>query len=219
MDNFYNPNNVIHIIHGIKLDDYFNSGLIEEKKIIKFGYIGYLDDVHKGLGVLLNAIELILEEKSNLNLFFEFCGDGPLKSKLKDLEKKYPEFIKYNGYISNDLISNYYKNLDVFLFSSRREPFPRTLMKALASRLIIISSKTIGSVELLKGKKFGFFVDRFSPEAFKKRILEVYDLWVKDYSKFQELKDSAKEYVFQNYSTSKEIEMFKTLIKKCAKEI
>lgn len=219
MDNFYNPDNVIHIVHGIKLDDYANTGVNREKKLVKFGYIGYLDDVHKGLGVLLNAIDSLLEENKDLNIFFEFCGDGPLKSKLITLERKYPEFIKYYGYISNDLISDYYKRLDGFLFSSRREPFPRTLMEALASRLLVISSKTIGSVELLKDKEFGFFIDDFSPRAFKEKIIEVYNLWVNDYAKFQELQNSAKEFVFQNYSTSREIEMFKLLIERFGKEI
>lgn len=213
LDNFYKPKKVIYIVHGINLDKYIeNKAEKERKDLLKFCYIGHIDDVHKGVGILLQGIEKFLEKEKDLKIFFEFCGTGPLSSKLNDLEKRYPKFVKYHGYISNEKIHKYYKRNDVFLFSSRREPFPRSIMEALAAGLIIISSKTVGSIELLKGQKFGFFLQDLTPKAIEEKIQEIYNLWKTDRNEFRELQRTAKEYVFQNYSFSRELNMFRALI-------
>ena len=213
LSKFYKHDKVIHIIHGIDLSKYKDNGFkLKTQNLLKFIYIGYLDDVHKGIGVLANSIDELLKENNNLNIFFEFCGMGPLDSRIKDLEKKYPNFVKFHGYVSNELISNYYKKGDVFLFTSRAEPFPRSLMEALGAGLIIISNKTIGSIELLKGQEFAFFLKNLSTKSIKKKILEVYSIWIQNRKKFNELKNNAKNYVFENYSFNRELEMFRRFV-------
>ena len=213
LENFYNPKSIIHITHGIELEKYKNNG--KEKKrsdILNFIYVGYLDDVHKGVGVLIKGIEQFLEKYRDLKIFFEFCGMGPLERKIKELEQRYPKFVKFHGYISNEDIPKYYKSADVYLFTSRQEPFPRVLMEALAANHIIICTKTIGSYELLNGKEFAFFIQKLNPELISEKILEVYELWINNQQKFKNLQKLSKEFVFQNYSTSIEIKMFKDLI-------
>jgi len=75
LENFYKPNRVNHIIHGVELEDYQQSETYEKSvDVLKFIYVGHLDDVHKGLGVLINAIIDLLEKKDNLPVFFEFIS-------------------------------------------------------------------------------------------------------------------------------------------------
>ncbi len=216
LQNFYQPESVTHIIHGIKLDDYVDSEEEEKKKkdVVKFLYVGQLIDIPKGFGVLLNGITQFLEENKNLKFYFEFCGLGPLKTKLEELQHQFPSYLKYHGYVSNDLIPEIYKRNDVLLFSSRREPFPRVIMEALAGRLVIMSSKTIGSVELLKGEEFAFFLNELTPIEIKKKMLEIYRLWDTNFQKFSRLQNLAKVYVFKNYSHDIELEGFRALIEK-----
>ncbi|MFX0010845.1 MAG: glycosyltransferase family 4 protein [Candidatus Hermodarchaeota archaeon] len=213
LENFYEPDKISHIIHGIDLNPYIDDVFkAKSDDILKFIYIGYLDDIHKGINVLVHALDEFLAEYKSLKVNFEFCGMGPLEDKIKALEINYPNNIKFNGYVRNDLIPDYYKKSDVFLFTSRVEPFPRTLMESLAAGLLVICSKTIGSIELLKGKEFGYFIDNLNQKAIKEKILEVYKLWESNPIKFRKLQKSAKNFVFQNYSTSREIKMFKSLI-------
>lgn len=215
LTNFYDKKKVFHIIHGINLDDYKGDNFSKKNNnLLNFVYIGYLDDVHKGIGILLKALDEFLIENQNLKVRFEFCGMGPLEPKLKAIVEKYPNLVKFNGYISNEKISDYYKKNDVYLFTSRSEPFPRVLMEALASNELIICSKTIGSNELLNGKKFAFFIEDLTSELIKEKILEIYNLWNSKPEEFKQLQVSAKKFVFDNYSFSKELEMFKTLIEK-----
>ena len=219
LENFFKQDKITHIIHGIELDN-FRKDKIEKGRedTLNFIYVGYLDNIHKGVGVLLNGIEKTLEKYKNCNMFFEFCGIGPLEEKLKKLEDNYPQYIRYYGHVDYDKIPKFYSKNDVFLFSSRREPFGRVIIEALASNLIIICSKTIGSVEILKGKEFAFFIEDLTSESFQKKICEIYDLWKSDRLRFKELQKSARNFAIQNYSFTKEVEMFKDLFNNLIKK-
>ncbi|MFX1480451.1 MAG: glycosyltransferase family 4 protein [Promethearchaeota archaeon] len=213
LDKFYDPQKVRHIIHGVQLENYRQKTINKDPiDVLKFVYIGYLDDIHKGVKVLLAGIEKFIEHNHPKDVFFEFCGMGPLESHLKALEDKYPQYVRFNGYISYDDIEKYYQKNDVFLFSSRQEPFPRVLMEALAAKSVIICSKTIGSVELLKGKEFAFFIKELNPLEISEKILEVYELWKKDHVFFKNLQTLAQEFAIKTHSSTIEINMFKDWI-------
>lgn len=215
LENFYNPNRITHIIHGVELSNFVSKSIdYTGKKSLHFIYVGHLDDTHKGVGVLLKAIEELLVEKKNIKIVFEFCGAGPLEPRLINLQKRFPEFILYNGYISNDQIADFYKKNDIFLFTSRREPLGRVIIEALASKLVIICTLTYGSIEILKKQDFAFFIHNLTPQAIKEKILEVYNLWDTDQIKIEDLQESAKNYALQNYSLIIELEKFKILFNK-----
>ncbi|MHA1284819.1 MAG: glycosyltransferase family 4 protein [Promethearchaeota archaeon] len=215
LQKFYKKEQVFHIIHGINLEHFIAPKIVEEKKDrLNYLYIGYYDDVHKGMAALLKALEILLKKNRNLKIHFEFCGTGPLESYLNRLVNQFPEFIKNNSYIPNKDIHNYYLKNDVLLFTSRREPFGRILVEALGAGLIIISSKTIGSIELLRGKEFAFFLNELTPNEIANRIKEVYDLWNSNFQQFQKLQQKARDYVVNNFSFEIELQMFKELIDK-----
>jgi len=90
-------------------------------------------------------------------------------------------------------------------------------MEGLAGNLIILSSKTIGSIELLKKNEFAFFIRSLTSEAIKEKIYEIYDLWVKNPEKFRYLQEKAKEYVFEFHSFNAELKSFKNLIDEISK--
>jgi glycosyltransferase involved in cell wall biosynthesis len=217
LDRFYQPERVIQIVHGINLKKFLINVEKKDRKTLNFCYIGYLDDVHKGIGVLVQAIELLLETHQDLNIKFEICGMGPLADTVQKLADTFPNQINYYGYVDNSEIPNYYKKNDVYLFTSRTEPFPRTIMEALVSGLIIIASKTIGSLELLKGKKFGFFIQDLNPKSIKDEILKVYKIWNQNPKKIENLQQKAKDFVIDNYSFEYELNSFENLIKKISK--
>ena len=213
LENFYKPYRVNHIIHGIELGDYQQSETNEKSRnVLNFIYVGHLDDVHKGLGVLIKAIRTLLEEKSKLLIFFEFCGRGPLEQKIRGLEADYPKYVKFHGYVHNDIVHEYYKKSDIFLFTSRREPFGRVLIEALAAKLLIICSKTYGSIEVLRNKEFAFFLNDLNSENMKNKIELLYKLWRENPNKLDQLQQLAKDYAFEKYSFTIELEMFKNIL-------
>ncbi|MFX0083691.1 MAG: glycosyltransferase family 4 protein [Candidatus Hodarchaeota archaeon] len=212
LENFYDSKRVFHITHGIELGDYLDFKIEEKNEnILKLIYVGYLDDIHKGVGVLIEAIKLLLVNSVQMKISFEFCGTGPLESEVLNLEKNYPKKIKYNGYVSNDQIYKYYRRNDVFLFTSRREPFGRVIIESLAAGLLILCTKTYGSSEILKEKKFAFFVQDLTPQNLYQKIIEIYELWNNKIKELRTLQVLARKYALGNYSLSRELNMFKKL--------
>jgi glycosyltransferase involved in cell wall biosynthesis len=213
--NFINPKRVYHIIHALDLSNYMNiKPDVKEKSFLTFLYVGYLDAVHKGVDVLIESIRSVLKNYSELELRFEICGTGPLESKVKQLESDFPHKVKAHGYVNYDEIPNYYAKSDVFLFTSRREPFGRVLIEALAAKLVVICSKTFGSVEILGNKEFAFFLEDLNPLILSQKIENVYQLWRNEPEEFSKLQERAQKFAIENYSFSKELTMFRTLFKK-----
>lgn len=220
LEEFFETKNVIFLIEGLELENFINEE-VEGKRndILGFLYVGFLDDAHKGVGVLLNSIEEFLNENEHLKVFFEIVGVGPLEPDVKKLEQKFPHHIRSLGYLNPEELAKIYKRNDVYLFSSRKEPFGRVLIEALAGKLIIICTRTIGSIEILRGKKFAFFLQNLDKKEFKEKIMELYNLWAEDPEKIRELQDLAKHYALSKYSISEEIRMFKSFIDKLSKNI
>ena len=212
---FFVPSKIYHIKHCVELEQYISENIKATKSdILKFIYVGYLDSDDKGVDILIDAINQILESNNSaLNIFFEFCGKGPFETELIKLEQKFPQFVKYNGYISYEKIPEFYRRNDVFFFTSRREAFGRVIIEAMASKLLILCTRTIGSNEILKGKNFAFFLKDLTVEEIKKKICDIYHLWNNNPEKFKLLQESAKEYAIINYAYSNELNGFKNLIK------
>ena len=91
-------------------------------------------------------------------------------------------------------------------------------MEALAANLVILCSKTIGSVELLRDKEFAFFLKELDHNIIIREIEQIYKLWKENPGEIKKLQKKAKNYVFKNYSTVKEIQAFKDLIGKITDE-
>ena len=211
LERFYEKDKVIFLIEGLELRNFLSSKRDEKKRtdLLNFIYVGSLDDEHKGVGILLKGIEKFLEENKNFKVHFDFCAFGPLEPDLTKLIEKYPQKIVIYGFLSREKLIECYSNNDVILFSSRREPFGRVIIEALATEKIIICSKTIGSVEILRRKDFAFFLKELTPDEINNKMIEVYNLWKKNPNKINNLKKSAKNYIAQTYSIDKEIDMFR----------
>jgi len=217
LESFFEQDKIFHIRHCVEIDRYMQNNEKEYKRNknnnLKFIYVGYLDSDDKGIDVLLDGIDKFLEAKVNLKIFFEFCGKGPLESDVIKLEKKYPQYVKFHGYISYEKIPEFYKRNDVFLFTSRREAFGRVIIEALAAELLILCTKTIGSNEILNGKEFAFFLNELTAREIQGKINEIYKFWIEKPKEVRALQISAKDYAFQKYDYSNELNGFLNMFK------
>ena len=212
---YFNSQKVVHVRHCVELSQFIREEDIHyNKDILKFIYVGYLDSEDKGIDVLIEAIDIYLSENHNLKVHFEFCGKGPLAGDIKKLERKFPNHVLFNGYISYDEIADYLRRNDVLLFTSRREAFGRVIIEALASGLLILCTKTIGSNEILRNQDFAFFINDLKPQEIVRQINHLYDMWKEHPDKFLELKKSGKSYAIEKYSYENEVDGFKKLFEK-----
>ena len=218
LENFFDRKKISFLIEGLELDKFADNNLEKKREdVLKFVYLGFLDDIHKGAGVLLKAIEEFLIENKNLKVFFEIIGIGPLKPEVERLEKRFPKFLKYLGYLNKEELGEALKRNDILLFSSRKEPFGRVIIESLVAEQVIICTQTVGSIEILRGKKFAFFLKKLGIKEFKESIMRLYKEWIKNPEKIRDLQKLAKQYALSNYSISREIKMFKDFFDRITK--
>ena len=115
------------------------------------------------------AIRAVKEARLQ-NLKYCICGKGPqmddLKQYAKDLgiEKQ----IIFLGFCSN--IKELYQAADIFLFTTRQEGMPRSMMEAMASGLPCIASKIRGNTDLISDGNGGYLLDAMDSKGFSKAI-------------------------------------------------
>ena len=113
-------------------------GLRTDKKTILFaGRLSWL----KGADRLLAIAEGVCQRSSEYQ--FCFAGDGDFESVFNELFTS--DQVKLVGNISNEKIADYYKAADLFIFPSRTEGLPNTILEAIACGLPIMAS-SVGEV-------------------------------------------------------------------------
>lgn len=125
---------------------------------IVFTSVGRLVD-DKGFSQLLSIYNRLSNKYPNT---FEayIIGDGPNKIQLKE----YIDMHKlYNVHIVEFTLNpyKYIKNSDYFISSSLREGFGLVLVEALALDIPVITTKTSGSIEIIKDESYGLICKNF----------------------------------------------------------
>lgn len=114
---------------------------IKENDFI-FGVISRLH-IEKGVDLAIEAFKLIDIE----NMKLVIVGDGIHAKYFKEMAQDDPRII-FTGFISN--ASNYMKHLDCLVSPSRADSFGLSVLEGLYSRIPVISTSTLGSVDIMK---------------------------------------------------------------------
>lgn len=110
--------------------------------------------------------------------------------------KKFKEKIKFTGLTNN--VSNYLNKNDVYIHPSKREGMPRSLIEAMSSGLICISSNVRGSRELIKNNVNGFMY-RNNDELLK-LMIKVFKL---KKSQIKKISSKSSNFIKRNFSQQK----------------
>lgn len=138
------------------------------KKTILF--VGSLLPI-KGVGYLINAMNIVQRSLPNANLLI--VGSGSDRDKLKILVQKLnlQECIHFTGKVSNEKIPGYMAKADLFVLPSLSEGFPLVIAEAMASGLPIVTTNVGGLPEIVKDGENGFIVEPKNPEALAEKII------------------------------------------------
>lgn len=143
----YNVERNIHIIPtGIEVERFYQEN-INPKKIAElkkqYGltkkdfigiFVGRIAE-EKNIPFLINVVEKVIKQKSNMKLLI--VGDGPDKEKYEKLvqEKKCQNNIIFTGKVPWEEIPTYYRLGDIFLSASTTETQGLTIIEAMAASL------------------------------------------------------------------------------------
>ncbi len=171
---------------------------IEDDMVV--GVITGRDVKRKGLDLAISAIESI--RQTNIALF---AIGFPT---VEDVSNK----VYFTGDVSEDIKRLYLVSSDFFIFPSKKEGFPISVLEAAAIGLPIIVSKQSGVSELENLVPFFREIDSLSPIDYSNAVLELINLIQKsEFSTFKRNNSAISQYSVLNIA-SQYMEAYKKLI-------
>ena len=150
--------NQIKVIYNGIDEEWFNVKI--EKSVHNKPYLLYVGNVkpHKNLINLVKAFELI-KEKIPHDLIIVGKKEGFITgdSNILKLTEKMSDRVIFTGYIDDDLLKQYYKQADLFVFPSLYEGFGLPPLEALATGTIVICSDIPILREICKEKVENYY--------------------------------------------------------------
>lgn len=111
-----------------------------------------------------------ISETNEPKLQYFICGKGPEEENLKELAESLgvAKQIHFLGFRSD--IKELLAAADIFLFTTKQEGLPRSMMEAMASGLPCIASKIRGNTDLLDGTEGGFLCETTDTAAYAEKL-------------------------------------------------
>lgn len=139
----------------------------------------------KGVDYLIKSLEYL----SNTRLFI--CGNGPEKSRLENLGRKYNSKVRFLGKISRDELPKVLSVMDVYVLPCiGMEGFSNSMLEAMACGLPVITTP-VGAGPEVVNSNIGRVVEKESPELIAIAVDECVNYIDRDY---------VREHTVSNYS-------------------
>lgn len=163
-------NKIIIIPHGVDIIDL--SRVDRERDRINLLYAGYLLEL-KGVQYVIESLHELVYNKG-FKVQLTIVGKGPYEYNLKKLayELNVNDFINWVGFIPSNNLVEYYKDADIFLFTSKSENYGIVVGEALAFGTPVIVTKIPALIEFLDEP--GCFGVEYPPEPVKLSELIIY---------------------------------------------
>lgn len=168
----------IEVIHnGIDLSAFLQSArrdLRREWNIPQnaplLGFVGQLDE-RKGIGVLLSAFALILQEIPEVRLLI--AGAGPLQEMIESemRERQWLGRVILAGFVNE--VANVMQAIDVLLLPSFWEGFGLVIIEAMACSRPVIATNASSMPEIVADGRTGFLIEPGDHHALAARAVEL----------------------------------------------
>ena len=149
----------------------------------------------KGLDVGLRALAMLPKE---LSWEFHLVGDGPLRADLENQARALglAERIIFRGWMRRPELARVMQDMDAYLFPSRDEGMPNSVLEAMASGLAVATTRIAGCEELIVPGVTGFLVPPESPEP----LAEALATLITDEELRESMGKAARERALTSYS-------------------
>jgi len=170
-------NRIEVIYNGIDLSSFLQSAKHDLRRELNIppnapllGFVGQLDE-RKGIGVLLSAFDLILQQIPEARLVV--AGLGPLQEMIESemREHQWDGRVLLAGFVED--VAAMMQAIDVLLLPSFWEGFGIVIIEAMACSRPVISTNTSSMPEIIADGRTGFLIEPGDHQALAARTIEL----------------------------------------------
>jgi glycosyltransferase involved in cell wall biosynthesis len=177
LEDKWNIKNVHFIPSGIRVEKFLN---IKRNKHPNLNFITVgIYRPQKGLDLLMEAIEMFNRKFPQNKAVFRIVGGGMQKPLIADYVKRNKNILDL-GYVKYEDMPKVYEKSDIYLLSSREEPFGLVLIEGWSSGMPALATKTEGPLDMVLPGKNGWLIDSIDAKGINEKICEVYEEWERD---------------------------------------
>lgn len=169
--------------------------------VFKIIQVGRLDHEKKGQDILINAANILINEKGIKSVQIDLIGEGPSKVFLQKLVDRFGlnDYFNFLGIKTRDYIYKNLCNYDLFIQPSRIDGFGLTVVEAIAAKVPVLTSNVYGPIEIIEDGKYGYF---FENEDFIDCSNKITSL-IQDKNNLNRKTENAYNFVLEKYSVTK----------------
>lgn len=182
--------NVHFIPSGVRVNQFLEKKKTMHKGLVFLAVGRY--EYQKGFDLLLGAIKKFNAFFPKSDATFVFVGSGSLSSMVNEYALKYRNVVDL-GYVVYEKMINIYAGSDIFVLSSREEPFGLVLIEAWASGLPVLATKTEGPKDMLRVGINGWYISKISVDGIYEKLVAMYRAYKKDKMCFLKLEGICRE--------------------------
>ncbi len=149
----------------------------------------------KGHGVLLTALKLLLEERSDFECWL--AGDGFLRERLEQMVNRLglQKYVRFLGDRSD--VPSLMRVADMMILPSLQDNLPFSIMEAQLVGLPVIGSTAGGIPEMITDGETGLLFEKGNSRALKEKIAQL----MKHQELYQKLQENEKRFASQKWSS------------------
>lgn len=160
-------------------------------------FAGYVCDA-KGVMTILEAFNILKKRYSylTLNLAGKISDPSFYKKAIRYLKRNnLTGYVNFLGHLDENNLMHEYRRASVFVFPSKQDVAPVSVLQAMASAKAIVASNVGGIPYIIDDGVNGFLVDKMDSGALAEKV----SLFLKDYSLRKRFGLEAREKAFRDY--------------------
>tara|TARA_B100000029_G_scaffold504608_1_gene583761 strand:+ start:52 stop:1158 length:1107 start_codon:yes stop_codon:yes gene_type:complete len=170
----YNISDVHLIPFGVDTEQFFPSQ--NKQKPFTVGTIKSIEK-HNGIDCLIDAANIIVNQKNKNKIEFLIVGRGTLLEYMKQkvVNLNLQNYIKFKGHVSIEESAAYHRKLSLFIAVSTRESFGVAVLEAAACGVPAITSDVGGLPEVNKHGHTGLVIKPNDPTKLADTIIQLFE--------------------------------------------
>ena len=136
----------------------------------------------KGFDLLISALEILISERRETNLYAVIIGEGSFRQELEIMisAKNLSEYVKLVDKVPHRKLYVWYNAADLFCLLSSREGWPNVVMEALACETPVMATEVWGIPEIITCDDLGLLTKRDEQEIAKNISAALRRTWQSD---------------------------------------